>query len=411
MYCHFEFANLGFFLKFVALKKIEFYKKMITPKAIEAFKTIPTPFYYYDIELLRQTLDIYKAQIDKYGYNAHYALKANADPRILEIIKSYGLGADCVSGNEVKLAVASGFDPMKVVYAGVGKSDREINDALEAGIFSFNCESIPEIKVIDQLAGAKGVVARVSIRINPDIDAHTHKYISTGLEENKFGISPWSFADVVEVISNCKNIELIGLHFHVGSQITDLSVFELTCRRVEELQKWFIDNNVEIRNINLGGGLGIDYQNPVQAPIAPFERYFETIHKNLIVRPGQNVHFEPGRALVGKCGHLITRGLYVKVGRKKKFAILDAGMNDLIRPSLYQAYHAVENLTSALPADIYDIVGPVCESADCWGQDRMLAAAERGDICAIHSAGAYGQVMAMKYNQRDLAAAVYSDKL
>ena len=197
----------------------------------------------------------------------------------------------------------------------------------------------------------------------------------------------------------------------MGSQITDLSVFELTCRRVEELQKWFIDNNVEIRNINLGGGLGIDYQNPVQAPIAPFERYFETIHKNLIVRPGQNVHFEPGRALVGQCGHLITRVLYVKVGRKKKFAILDAGMNDLIRPSLYQAYHAVENLTSALPADIYDIVGPVCESADCWGQDRMLAAAERGDICAIHSAGAYGQVMAMKYNQRDLAAAVYSDKL
>lgn len=384
---------------------------MITKQQVEAFKSIETPFYFYDVELLRQTLDIYTRQIEKYGYNAHYAMKANAEGRILEIIKSYGLGADCVSGNEVKLAVKAGFDPQKIVYAGVGKSDKEIRAALRAGIFSFNCESVPEIKVINDLAKGMGVKAKISLRINPDIDAHTHKYISTGLKENKFGISPWAFQEVTDLIAQCDNIELIGLHFHVGSQITELPVFELTCKRVEELQKWFIDHNVPIGNINLGGGLGINYQDPVGDPIPHFEEYFRIINRNLIVRPGQKVHFEPGRAIVGQCGHLISRVLYVKVGREKKFAILDAGMNDLIRPSLYQAYHAIENLTFNGRKIRYDVVGPVCESSDCWGQKRMVSICRRGDIFAIHSAGAYGQVMAMKYNQRDLAKAVYSDQI
>jgi len=384
---------------------------MITKQQVEAFKSIETPFYFYDVELLKKTLDIYKKQIDKYGYNAHYAMKANAEGRILEIIKSYGLGADCVSGNEVKLAVKAGFDPQKIVYAGVGKSDKEIKAALKAGIFSFNCESVPEIKVINDLAKGMGVKAKISLRINPDIDAHTHKYISTGLKENKFGISPWAFQDVTDLIAQSSNVELIGLHFHVGSQITELPVFELTCKRVEELQKWFIDHNVAIGNINLGGGLGINYQDPNGDPIPHFEDYFKIINKNLIVRPGQKVHFEPGRAIVGQCGHLISRVLYVKVGKEKKFAILDAGMNDLIRPALYQAYHAIENLTSDKRMIRYDVVGPVCESSDCWGQKRMVNTCQRGDIFAIHSAGAYGQVMAMKYNQRDLAKAVYSDQL
>ena len=384
---------------------------MITKNQIEAFKAIETPFYFYDIELLKKTLDTYKTQIDKYGYNAHYALKANADPRIIDIIKGYGLGADCVSGNEVKLAVKAGFDPQKVVYAGVGKSDKEIKAALKAGIFSFNCESVPEIQVINDLAKGMGKKAKISLRINPDIDAHTHKYISTGLKENKFGISPWAFQDVTDLIASCDNVELIGLHFHVGSQITEMGVFETTCRRVEELQKWFIDHNIEIKNLNLGGGLGINYQDPNGDPVPHFEEYFKVINKNLIVRPGQNVHFEPGRAIVGQCGHVISRVLYVKVGKEKKFAILDAGMNDLIRPALYQAYHDIENLTSDKRKIRYDVVGPVCESSDCWGQKRMVSIAKRGDIFAIHSAGAYGQVMAMKYNQRDLAKAVYSDQL
>ena len=384
---------------------------MITKEQIEAFEAFETPFYFYDLDLLRTTLDTYKAQIDRYGYNAHYALKANANDRILDLIRSYGLGADCVSGNEVKLAVRSGFDPQKIVYAGVGKSDKEIRAALRAGIFSFNCESVPEIRIINDLAAGMGRKARISIRVNPDIDAHTHKYISTGLKENKFGISPWAFQDVVDTLAECPNLTFIGLHFHVGSQITELPVFALLCRRVEELQQWFIERDIPVANINLGGGLGVNYQDPNGDPVAHFADYFDVIHRNLVVRPGQRVHFEPGRALVAQCGHLISRVLYVKVGKEKKFAILDAGMNDLIRPALYQAYHDIENLTCRGRMLRYDVVGPVCESSDCWGQKRLLRTCRRGDLVALHSAGAYGQVMAMRYNQRDVAKAVYSDDL
>ena len=385
---------------------------MITNSAIKAFESIETPFYYYDIELLNKTLDEYTSLTKKYGYSAHYALKANADKRILSIIQKAGLGADCVSGNEVALAIKSGFSPDHVVYAGVGKSDKEIKTALKAGIFSFNCESVPEVKVINDLAAGMGKVARIALRINPDIDAHTHKYISTGLKENKFGISPWMFEDFAQVINECKNIKLIGLHFHVGSQILDLGVFKTLCGRVAELQKWFTDRGMFIENLNLGGGLGVDYVNPNENPIANFSEYFKLINENLVVAPGQQVHFEPGRALVGQCGHLISRVLYVKVGQKKKFAILDCGMNDLIRPALYQAHHAIENLTSTSKRKMrYDVVGPVCESSDQFGKNIILPQTQRGDLIALHTAGAYGQVMGMRYNQRDLAKAYYSDEI
>ncbi len=384
---------------------------MITKSAISAFESIQTPFYYYDIELLNKTLDEYTSLINKYNYHAHYALKANADPRILSIIQKAGLGADCVSGNEVALAIKSGFSPDKVVYAGVGKSDKEIKTALKAGIFSFNCESVPEIKIINDFAASMGKKARISLRVNPDIDAHTHKYISTGRKEDKFGISPWMFESVAELFKTCKNIELVGLHFHVGSQITDLGVFKLLCEKVAELQQWFTDRDIFIPNLNLGGGLGVDYVNPNENPIANFKDYFEIINKNLVVKPGQNVHFEPGRAIVAQCGHLISRVLYVKIGQRKKFAILDAGMNDLIRPALYQAHHAIENLTSEKRKMRYDVVGPVCESSDKFATNIMLPQTQRGDIIAIHTAGAYGQVMGMRYNQRDLAKAYYSDEI
>lgn len=385
---------------------------MITPGAIRAFESIETPFYYYDIELLQKTLDEYTSLIRKYGYSAHYALKANANPKILSLIQKAGLGADCVSGNEVALAIKSGFSPDKVVYAGVGKSDKEIKTALKAGIFSFNCESVPEVKVINDLAAGMGKVARIALRINPDIDAHTHKYISTGLKENKFGISPWMFEDFAQLIKECENIELIGLHFHVGSQILDLGVFKTLCGRVAELQKWFTDRGMVIENLNLGGGLGVDYVNPNDNPMANFSEYFKLINENLVVAPGQHVHFEPGRALVGQCGHLISRVLYVKVGQKKKFAILDCGMNDLIRPALYQANHAIENLTSVSKRKMrYDVVGPVCESSDQFGKNIILPQTQRGDLIALHTAGAYGQVMGMRYNQRDLAKAYYSDEI
>ncbi len=384
---------------------------MIPTNAIQAFQQIHTPFYFYDLDLLRATLKEYTSHTSKHGYNAHFALKANADERVVKLIRDAGLGADCVSGNEVKLAVKYGFDPAKIVYAGVGKSDREIKDALKAGIFSFNCESVPEIQIINDFAKSMGKVANISLRINPDIDAHTHKYISTGLKENKFGISPWAFDQVYDLFRNLMNIKLQGLHFHIGSQITELGVFKTLCTRVEELQKWFLDRNIEINNINLGGGLGIDYNDPTANPIPDFAQYFDIISKNLIVRPGQQVHFEPGRAIVGQCGSVITRVLYVKIGKEKKFVILDAGMNDLIRPALYQAHHSIENLTSNKRKLRYDVVGPVCESSDCFGTKILLPTTQRGDLVALRSAGAYGQVMAMKYNQKDLAKAYYSDDL
>ncbi|MBR6465778.1 MAG: diaminopimelate decarboxylase, partial [Bacteroidales bacterium] len=256
-----------------------------------------------------------------------------------------------------------------------------------------------------------GVKARISLRVNPDIDAHTHKYISTGRKEDKFGISPWEFQAVTDLIKGLKNIKLIGLHFHVGSQILDMSVFPLLCRMVEQLQSWFIERNIKIENLNLGGGLGVDYQNPNQNPVANFKDYFELIHKNLIVRPGQKVHFEPGRAIVAQCGHLISRVLYVKIGQKMKFVILDAGMNDLIRPALYQAHHDIQNLTSTGKKTKYDVVGPVCESSDKFAHGIWLPETQRGDLVSLNTAGAYGQVMAMRYNQKDLAKAYYSDEI
>ncbi|MBP1671335.1 MAG: lysA [Bacteroidetes bacterium] len=384
---------------------------MVQNKETERFKTLETPFYYYDMELLRETLKRYTDELKKYNYHAHYALKANANVRVLSLIKDFGLGADCVSGNEVSLALKTGFSPDKVVYAGVGKSDKEIKTALEGGIFCFNCESVPEIEVINSIAESMGKKVGIALRINPDIDAHTHKYISTGRSQDKFGISPWMFDEVLATIKKSSNINLIGLHFHVGSQITDLNVFSMLCKRVNELQKWFIERGIFIENINLGGGLGIDYVNPDENPISDFKNYFSIINSNLIVYPGQKIHFEPGRTIVAQCGSLISRVLYVKMGKGKKFAILDAGMNDLIRPALYQASHRIDNLTSKGRIMRYDVVGPICESSDRFGKNLLLPQTKRGDLVAIRSAGAYGQVMAMRYNQKDIAPEYFSENI
>ena len=379
---------------------------------INAFKRLETPFYFYDLDILDQTLRTYTKNLIKYGYRAHYAMKANANPRILEIIQRSGLGADCVSGNEVQLALDMGFDPETIVFAGVGKSDKEIRTALQGGIFSFNCESVPEIKIINELAAQTGKIARISLRLNPNIDAHTNKHITTGRSRDKFGISEWMMDDVLQVFSESKNIKLIGLHFHIGSQVTDMKVFEMLCDKVNYFQRWFEQKEIRLEHINLGGGVAVDYKNPLENLYSPFETYFETINRNLELRKGQKVHFEPGRALVAQCGFLISRVLYVKIGKGKKFAILDAGMNDLIRPALYGVQHAVCNFTSASEkTEVYDVVGPVCESADRFGQSVRLPETSRGDMVAICTAGAYGQVMSMRYNQRELAQAYYSPDL
>ena len=390
---------------------------MLDIKTIEKLESIATPFYYYDMALFRRTLDHVAELAKKHNIKIHYAVKANVERRLLEEISAKGFGADCVSGNEVLHAHDCGFPAEKIVFAGVGKSDKEIYNSLKLGIEAFNCESLQELYVINEMAHRYGVKARVSVRINPDIDAHTHKYVTTGLYENKFGISQHEFEKLIDILKKSENIQFYGLHFHIGSQITRVNeVFALECQRVNEIVAYFERQGLKVDNINLGGGLGVDYDDPDENPIADFETWFQTISENISKRDDQTVHVEPGRSLVAQCATLISRVLFVKSGETKNFLIMDAGMNDLIRPALYGAYHKIENLSAAqrtfFPThQAYDIVGPVCESSDVWGAGRLLPLSVRGDIMAIRSTGAYGQVMASRYNMKDLAPSVFSDAL
>ena len=378
---------------------------------IDKLKALPTPFYYYDVKLLQDTLDMVKNEAGKYGYHAHYAVKANANPRILSIIAENGLGADCVSGGEVKAALDAGFPADKIVFAGVGKADWEINLGLDNDIFCFNVESAVELEIIDELAAAKNKVASVALRINPEVDAHTHAKITTGMKENKFGINLSQLGQVLDNLANLKNVKLIGIHFHIGSQITDMSAFRNLVIRVNEIQEDLEARGIRIENVNFGGGLGIDYYHPNHLPIPAFDNYFAVFNKLLKVRPGQQVHFEPGRSVVAQCGTLISKVLYVKEGETKKFAILDAGFTELIRPAMYDAYHRIENISSDEEVELYDVVGPICESSDVFGKDVELNKAHRGDLIALRSAGAYGEVMASQYNCRQLPKAYYSDTI
>ena len=378
---------------------------------IEKFKALETPFYYYDMELLKETLEVIKAESGKYGYHVHYAVKANANPRILAAIAAQGLGADCVSGGEVLAALDAGFPADKVVFAGVGKADWEINLGLDRDIFCFNVESLAELEIINELAAAKGKVARVALRINPEVDAHTHAKITTGLKENKFGINLSLLGKVLDVMASMKSVRLIGIHTHIGSQITDMSAFRNLAIRMNEIQEELEIRGVQVENLNFGGGLGIDYYHPNHLPIPAFDNYFAVFKKLLKLRPGQQVHFEPGRSVVAQCGSLISRVLYVKEGEVKKFAILDAGFTELIRPAMYDAYHRIENISSDEEVEVYDVVGPICESSDVFGKDMELNRVHRGDFIALRSAGAYGEVMASQYNCRRLPKAYYSDQL
>lgn len=376
---------------------------------LQVLDGLPTPFYYYDMALLKATVAAADTEAKKHNYHIHYAVKANFNIPVLELISGYGWGADCVSGQEVSLAQKCGFPAEKIVFAGVGKSDSEINTALEADIFAFNCESAQEIEVINELAQAKNKIAKIALRINPDVNANTHKYITTGLKENKFGIDMWALDHILETIQKCENIDLIGLHFHIGSQITDLSSFKNLCSRVNSIQDWFISRNIEIKVLNMGGGLGIDYHNPEQNPIPNFQEYFAIFNEFLAIKKGQEVHFELGRSIVAQCGSLISKTLYIKKGLSTNFIILDAGMTELIRPMLYQAHHHIVNLSSThQEIEKYDVVGPICESTDCFARALALPITHRGDLFQIYSAGAYGEVMASNYNLKTLHPAVYS---
>ena len=375
---------------------------------LKQFDGLKTPFYWYDSQLLDQTLKTVKSLADKYGYHIHYAVKANGNIEILRRMREAGLGTDCVSGNEILQSIAAGIAPEKIAFAGVGKSDEEIQIGLENNIFCFNCESIPEIEVINQIAGQMGKKAHIALRINPNVHASTHHYITTGLEENKFGINTWALDDVLKVLEQTKNIELIGLHFHIGSQILDMQDFRNLCIRVNEIQEWFYARNIIVDHINVGGGLGVNYEQPDKQPIPTFEEYFKVFAETLKLRPKQQLHFELGRALVAQCGNLITKVLYVKNGTNKKFAIVDAGFTELIRPALYQAVHKIENISSTEPEEKYDVVGPICESSDCFAKSIDLAGCHRGDLLAIHTAGAYGEAMASTYNLRTLVKGYFS---
>lgn len=366
-----------------------------------------TPFYYYDVKLLDKTLDSVRQASNYPGFHVHYAVKANANPEILKRIAASGLGADTVSLGEIKAAVDAGFPAPKIVFAGVGKTDEEIAEAMKYGIGCFNAESVPEIEAIEAIAKNLGKKAPVALRVNPEIDAHTHHYITTGLAENKFGIPFQNLGAIIERCLKSDWIEFKGLHFHIGSQITDLTPFRILCDRINELQEIYSD--VEFVSINVGGGLGIDYDNPDTNPIPDFQEYFNIFHENLKLRQGQQVHFELGRAIVAQCGSLIARVTYVKEGIDKKFLILDAGMTALIRPALYQAHHKIENLTSTDSEKVrYDVVGPICESSDTFGTDELLPLSKRGDLIALRSAGAYGEVMASSYNCRALPGSLFS---
>lgn len=385
---------------------------MRTTFPVEKMKGMQTPFYYYDTDLLRSTLDAVNAETAKYGnYFVHYAVKANANKKLLAVINEKGMGIDCVSGWEMEAVLDAGFPASKIVFAGVGKSDWEINLGLDKGICYFNVESIPELEIINELAAAKGKVATVCFRINPNVGAHTHANITTGLAENKFGIAMEDMEKVIALAGTMKNICFKGLHFHIGSQILEMDDFVALCERINELQDKLEQSGIHIEIVNVGGGLGIDYDNPDEHPVPDFESYFATYHRHLKLREGQTLHFELGRSLVAQCGSLITKVLYVKQGSYKQFAIVDAGMTDLIRPALYQAHHEIENITSDRDEETYDVVGPICESSDVFDKGVKLNGVQRGDLLALRSAGAYGEIMASGYNCRPLPKGYVSDEL
>ncbi len=383
-----------------------------------AFSKVATPFYYYDIDLFRRTAEKVAELSARYGIHAHYSIKANSDCRLNDILSSNGFGADCVSGDEIEFAVGCGYAPKEIFFAGVGKTDREICQAFQTGISAFVVESLEEMEVISALARRLGRKASVSLRINPNIDAHTHQYITTGLYEDKFGLSDRSFDGAAAMLESDPSLDFFGLQFHIGSQILDVErVVSLECAKVNEIVSLFESKGLPVSNIDLGGGLGVNYDDPDDEPVADFDTWFRTIDENLVRRQDQTVHIEPGRSVVAQCGSLITQVVFVKKGENRNFLMVDAGMNDLIRPALYGAYHSIENLSAhyedgdSRGIRIYDVVGPVCESADTFGKERTLPESHRGDIIAIRSAGAYGQVMASHYNMRPFAPVVYSDRL
>ncbi len=374
---------------------------------ITEFESIKTPFYYYDKELLLKTLDAIKEAAPEKNFYVHYAIKANANPEILSLISKAGFGADCVSVGEIKASLKAGFPADKIVFAGVGKSDEEIDFSIDHDIACFNVESFPELQLIAEMAADKSRIANVALRVNPNIDAHTHHYITTGLSENKFGIDMALLDKAIAFCQKQPNLRLLGLHFHIGSQLTDLEPYRMLCNRINELVEKYAAEGITFSWLNVGGGLGVDYNDPDDNPVPDFKQFFDIFRSGIKNVDKFQIHFELGRSVVAQCGSLITKVLYVKEGLSKKFVIVDAGFTELIRPALYQAHHKIENITAtSATQDTYDVVGPICESSDCFGQNEVLPVTKRGDLIALRSAGAYGEIMASQYNCRKLPDSV-----
>lgn len=365
-----------------------------------------SPCYVYSKAALSDAFERFSAGFKNANHLVCFAVKSNPSLAILNLFAKLGAGFDIVSGGELARVIAAGGDPKKVVFSGVGKTAEEMRAALEAGIFCFNVESASELVRLNDVAGYMGKVAPVSLRVNPNVDAKTHPYISTGLKNNKFGVAYEDAVDIYLQAAEMPNIEIHGVDCHIGSQITELSPFLDAFDRVLALVDALAENNIQIQHIDLGGGIGICYNNEMPPEFGAYSK--ATLEK--LGNRDVKLVFEPGRALVGNAGVLLTKVEYIKQTETKNFAIVDAAMNDLMRPALYDAYHDIQAVKprNEAPTIIYEIVGPVCESGDFLGHDRALALQE-GDLLAIMSAGAYGMSMASNYNTRPRAAEVMVD--
>lgn len=381
---------------------------MFNAPLLKTINDVNTPYYYYDTKVLVDTLNaLNKASVSK-NYHVHYAMKANSNIPILNLIKEHNIGIDCVSGNELILALKEGFEASKIAFAGVGKTDDEINLAIEHDILSINCESIQEIQVINELAQLQNKVANISIRINPDLDAGTHPNITTGTQLNKFGISVETLDLAIDICKDLRHVNLNGIHFHIGSQIRSEMPYVQLCKKVNTIVKSLLSKGVNLDVVNLGGGLGINYNDPDSEMIPNFENFFSIFSDNLSLPKNISVHFELGRSIVGQCGSLITKTLFTKGNDLKQFVIVDAGMTELMRPALYNSFHKIQNLSSTKPAKMYEVVGPICETTDTFDKQVLLPETVRGDFLVIRSVGAYGEVMASNYNLRVKPLAYYS---
>lgn len=371
-----------------------------------------TPYYFYDLELLNRTLNEIELSIKESNYKVHYAIKANNNKKIVSFIARRNFGADCVSAGEIELALDCGFNANNIVFAGVGKTDAEIEYALINEIGILHCEGLEEIQVINEIAEKLNKRPNIALRLNPDVNAETHEKISTGTYENKFGFSPEEFAELTQIHQTLSNINIVGLHFHIGSQITNMRVFESLALRINELIPVYEKYFGTINYLNVGGGLGIDYENPDLNPIADFKNYFNAYRQNLNVNIP--VHFELGRSIVAQCGSLRTKVLFIKKSSQKLFAVVDAGMTELLRPAMYNAYHKIEKLNNQLgisDSEKYDVVGPLCESSDFFGKNVSLPALKRGDVLTIRSCGAYAESMSLNYNGRQKIGSVTSNHI